>query len=488
MQFDLTLHNGRIVTNDQILQGDIGVRNGCIAAISDQLPEGKRSINANGRWVLPGGIDSHCHVEQLSGMGIMCADDFYSGTVSAAFGGTTTIIPFAAQHRHMSIPQVIADYAQKAAAKAVIDYGFHLILTSPDEAAMTTDLPNAIRNGITSFKVYMTYDMMKIDDAQILDVLALASQEGALVMIHAENHDIIKWIARKLLKYGHTAPKFHATAHDPIAEIEATHRAICLGRLIDTPIMIVHVSTAQTVDIIRHAQNLGAKVLAESCPQYLFLNINDLDRDSLEGAKFCCAPPPRTEADHEVIWQGLIDGTLTTYSSDHAPYRFNQTGKLPHGEQTHFREIANGVPGLELRMPLLFSEGVSAGRISIEQFVDLTATNHAKTYGLEHRKGSIAIGADADIAVWNPEKEVTITASMLHDNVGYSPYEGKTLKGWPEIVISRGRIVVENNQLCVQAGSGEFIPRKKPEFQFNLKPKAGKDIQTKGFFKGLIGL
>ena len=461
--FDLTIRNGRIGNADGTLQADIGVRDGVIAAIAPGLPAGTRDVDATDRWVLPGGIDSHCHIEQRSGMGVMCADDFHSATVSAVFGGTTTIIPFAAQHRGMSIPAVIADYAALAREKAVIDYGFHLILANPDETALTVDLPEAIRNGITSLKVYMTYDKLKLDDYQLLDVLALADREGALVMLHAENHDMIRWLAQRLLERGLKAPKFHGVAHDPLAETEATFRAVSLSRLLDVPVLIVHVAGEETVKVLRDARALGAQVHAESCPQYLFLTAEDLDQPALEGAKFCCSPPPRDGASQEAVWEGLKDGTLGVFSSDHAPYRFDETGKLPKGEETGFKDMANGVPGIELRLPLLFSEGVMAGRITIEQFVALTSTNHARMYGMAPQKGTIAIGADADLALWNPERETTVTWSMLHDNVGYTPYEGRTLRGWPEVVLSRGRVVVKDNTLNAERGSGRYVARGKPE-------------------------
>ncbi|MCU4121850.1 dihydropyrimidinase [Variovorax sp. N23] len=463
MPFDLTVRNGRISTDTETFEADIGIKDGVIVAIEKNLPPGREDIDAAGRWVLPGGIDSHVHVEQLSGMGVMCADDFHSATVSAVFGGTTTIIPFAAQHRGMKIPEVIADYAMLAREKAVIDYGFHLILANPDQTALTVDLPEAIRNGITSLKVYMTYDKLKLDDYQLLDVLELADREGALVMLHAENHDMIRWLAQRLIERGLKAPKFHGVAHDPLAETEATFRAVSLSRLLDVPVLIVHVAGQETVKVIRDARALGAQVHAESCPQYLFLTADDLDQPGLEGAKFCCSPPPRDGASQEAVWEGLKDGTLGVFSSDHAPYRFDETGKLPKGEQTGFKDMANGVPGIELRMPLLFSEGVMTGRISIEQFVALTSTNHARMYGLAPKKGSIAIGADADLALWNPERETTITWSMLHDNVGYTPYEGRTLRGWPEVVLSRGRVVVKDDALNAERGSGRYVPRGKPE-------------------------
>lgn len=461
--FDLTIRGGRIATDREELRADIGIRDGVIAAIEDKLPAGTQDIDAAGRWVLPGGIDSHVHIEQLSGMGKMSADDFYSGTVSAAFGGTTTIIPFAAQHRGKRIPEVVADYAQRAREKAVIDYGFHLILANPDERALGHELPQAIRDGITSVKVYMTYDPLKLDDYQLLDVLAVAGREGALVMVHAENHDMIRWIAHRLLERGHTAPKFHAVAHDALAESEAGHRAIALSRLVDVPVLLVHVAGAETVQLVRSAQRLGSKVYAESCPQYLFLTADDIDAPGMEGAKFCCSPPPRDPRSQEAVWAGLKDGTLGLYSSDHAPYRFDASGKLPRGDATTFKEMANGVPGIELRMPLLFSEGVLGGRLSINEFVAVTATNHARMYGLAHCKGNIAVGLDADLALWNPEREVTVGTAMLHDAVGYTPYEGKRLRGWPELVMSRGRVVVRDNELQVARGSGRYIPRRSPD-------------------------
>lgn len=461
--YDLTIRNGRISTATDTFHADIAVRHGKICAIEQDLPPGQQDIDAKGQWVLPGGIDSHCHIEQLSGMGLMCADDFYSGTVSAAFGGTTTIVPFAAQHRGMAVPEVLADYSQRAAQKAVIDYSFHLILADPTDETLKTHLPEAIRSGITSFKIYMTYDKMILTDYQILDVMECAGREGALVMIHAENNDMIRWIARRLVERGMTAPKYHGVSHTPIAETEATHRAMAMAKLIDVPILIVHVAAKETVSVINAAQALGLAVHAESCPQYLFLTADDLDQPGVEGAKYCCSPPPCDAASQEAVWQGFLNGTLQIYSSDHAPYRFDETGKLPRGESTTFKEMANGVPGIELRLPLLFSEGVMTGRMPIERFVALTSTNHARMYGLYPRKGTVAVGADADLAIWNPDVMQTVTYGMLHDNVGYTPYEGRTVRGWPQTVVSRGRVVVSEGQLRAAAGTGQFIPRTTPE-------------------------
>ncbi|WP_043445671.1 dihydropyrimidinase [Halotalea alkalilenta] len=461
--YDLVVRNARIATAERSFDADIGIRDGVIVALEQGLAAGEREIDAAGRWVLPGGVDSHCHVEQLSGMGLICADDFHSATVSAAFGGNTTIIPFAAQHRQDDIPEVLDDYARRAREKAVIDYAFHLIVTRVDEQALKHDIPQAIRDGITSIKVFMTYARMKLDDYSILELLSVADREGALMMVHAENDDVIRWLADRLTGLGHQAPKYHAVAHAGLAENEAAHRAICLSRLLDTPLVIVHVSERETVECVRRAQAQGARIIAESCPQYLFLTAEDIDRPGVEGAKYCCSPPPRDEASQQAVWSGLEDGTLTLYSSDHAPYRWDESGKLPKGEKTGFREMANGLPGLEVRMPLLFSEGVRRGRISINQFVELTATRHARTYGLYPRKGTIAIGSDADLAIWDADREVTISVDELHDAVDYTPYEGMKIVGWPETVINRGRIVIDKGELLVERGSGEFLPCATPE-------------------------
>jgi len=457
-EFDLVIRNGTVATAADTTACDVGVKDGIITTLGNGLAAGMREIDASGRLVLPGGIDSHCHIEQRSSAGIVCADDFYSATVSAAFGGTTTVIPFAAQHRGQSLRQVVEEYHEAARPKAVIDYAFHLIISDPTEQVMGQELPSLIRDGYTSFKVYMTYDLLALDDRQMLDILAVARREGALVMVHAENHEMIKWLTTRLLDRGLDAPRYHAVSHARLAEGEATSRAVTLSQLLDVPILLVHVSAGEAIDVIRNAQTKGLKIYGETCPQYLFLTADDLARPGVEGAKFCCSPPPRDHAAQQAVWTGLRNGTFQVFSSDHAPYRFDASGKLPHGDRTTFKEIANGVPGIELRLPLLFSEGVGQGRLDLNAFVALTATNHAKLYGLYPRKGTIAVGSDADIAIWDPEQETEIIAGMLHDNVGYTPYEGRRLRGWPATVLSRGRIVVEDGKLAAQRGSGQFLP------------------------------
>lgn len=456
--YDLVIRNGTVATATDTVRCDIGIRDGRVLTLGEGLAAGAQEVDASGHLVLPGGVDSHCHIEQRSSTGIMCADDFYTATVSAVFGGTTTVIPFAAQHRGESLRQVVKEYHACAGPKAVIDYAFHLIITDPTEHVLGQELPALIRDGYTSFKVYMTYDRLKLSDHQMLDTLALARREGALVMVHAENHDMIKWLADRLIERGLGAPRFHAISHARVAEGEATGRAIALAELLDAPLLIVHVSSGEAIDAIRSAQTRGLRIYGETCPQYLFLTAADMEKPGVEGAKFCCSPPPRDEAAQEAVWRGLQNGTFQVFSSDHAPYRFDASGKLPKGDKTTFKEMANGVPGLELRLPLLFSEGVCRGRIDLNAFVALTATNHAKLYGLHPRKGTIAVGADADIAIWDPDREVVVTSEMIHDNVGYTPYEGRRLTGWPITVISRGRIVVKDGHLAAERGSGRFLP------------------------------
>lgn len=456
--YDLVIRNGTVATAADTTLCDIGIKDGVVATLGRGLGPGAREIDAASKLVLPGGIDSHCHIEQRSSAGVVCADDFYSATVAAAFGGTTTVIPFAAQHRGQSLRQVVQEYHAAAGPKAVIDYAFHLIVSDPTAEILGQELPALIHDGYTSFKVYMTYDLLQLNDGQMLDILGVARREGALVMVHAENYDMIKWLTARLLDRGLHEPRWHAAAHARLAEGEATNRAVTLAQLLDVPLLIVHVSAGEAIEVIRNAQTKGLKIYGETCPQYLFLTADDIAKPGLEGAKYCCSPPPRDAAAQEAVWAGLKNGTFQVFSSDHAPYRYDASGKLPLGDKTTFKDIANGVPGIELRLPLLFSEGVGQGRLGLDQFVALTATNHAKLYGLYPKKGTIAIGSDADIAIWDPAREVRVTAAILHDNTGYTPYEGRHLKGWPVTVISRGRIVIEDGQLAAQRGSGQFLP------------------------------
>ena len=456
--YDLVIAGGRIVTACDDYHADIGIRGGRVVAIADELPGGERRIDALGKLVIPGGIECHCHIEQESSSGIMSADDYYSGSVSAAFGGNSSFVPFAAQQKGMGIEETLDLYDSRAEPKSVIDYSYHLIISDPTEQALT-DLPKAFERGVTSFKVFMTYDLMKIDDGQFLDILSVAKTHGAITMVHAENNEIIKWTSKRLVAAGHTEPRFHAVSHPAMAEEEAINRAITLARFVDAPLFLVHVSTPEGAALVAKARAEGAKIFAETCPQYLFLTAAELDRPGMEGAKFMCSPPVRDERTQTELWRHIQAGTFTSVSSDHAPYRYDETGKLINGPQARFNQIANGMPGIAMRLPLLFSEGVGKGRISIHDFIALTATNAARTFGLFPQKGTIAVGSDADIAIWNPDETRTVSLADQHDAMDYTPFEGMEVKGWPTHVLSRGRPVVENGKLVAKAGDGRFVKR-----------------------------
>jgi dihydropyrimidinase len=457
--FDCVIRGGRLGTAIDEFDADIGIKDGVITAIGRDLPAGAGEIDASGRLVLPGGVDTHAHIEQLSAAGIVNADTFESATTSAAFGGTTTVLCFAAQHRGMNLMTVVDDYMALARRGAVVDYSFHLIIANPSEVTLKEHVPALVAQGHSTLKVFMTYDLLQVEDEKLLDILLAARRSQALVCVHAENHGLISWMGKRLVEKGYTAPKFHSVSHPRGSEAEAINRLITFAELIDQPIMIFHVSTSEGVDVIRQARGRGLKVFAETCPQYLFHTAGDLDKPGLDGAKWMCSPPPRTGADQEAIWRGLALGDLHTVSSDHAPYAFDKTGKLSAGPEPTFKQIANGLPGIEARLPLLFDAMVSKGRLGLAKFVELTATAPAKIYNLHPRKGSIAIGADADLVLWDPKREVTLTDSTFHDRTGYTPYAGRTVVGWPETVLRRGEVIVREGKLNAKPGSGAFLPR-----------------------------
>lgn len=463
MSYDLVIKNGTLVTASESYKGDLGIRDGRIVAQGEGLSAADE-IDATGKLVMPGGIEAHCHIAQESATGGMTADDYRSGSISAAYGGNSCFVPFAAQHRHMGVLETLDLYDSRAEGASVIDYSYHLIVANPSEEALTRELPEAFRRGITSFKVFMTYDLMNIDDSQFLDILTVAKAHGALTMVHAENNGMIKWMSKRLLDKGLTAPRYHAVSHPALAEEEAIHRAISLAKLADAALMIVHVSTREGADLVSRARLDGAKIHAETCPQYLFLTRQDLDRPGMEGAKFMCSPPVRDEATQAALWRHLEAGTFTVFSSDHAPYRFDETGKLANGPEATFKQIANGMPGIALRLPLLFSEGVVKGRISASQFVALSSTNAARLYGMLPTKGTLAIGADADIAIWDPKETRKVTVEDQHDNMDYTPFEGIELTGWPTTVLTRGTRVIDKGTLMVEPGHGRFVARAPGDF------------------------
>ncbi|WP_341678084.1 dihydropyrimidinase [Niveibacterium sp. SC-1] len=470
--FDLVVRRARVATAADTFDADIGIVDGRIVQIGLQLAAGRQEIDAAGRVVTPGGVDAHCHLDQPMPAPIRMADDFDTGTRAAACGGTTTVIPFAAQQKGQSLRAAVADYHRRAEGQAHVDYAFHLIVSDPTPTVLEEELPALIREGYTSFKIYMTYDDLKLNDGQILDVLEVGRRHGAMVMIHAENADCIEWLTKRLEAAGRTAPRFHAHARPMLVEREATHRAISLAELVDVPILLVHVSGREAVEQIRWARAHGLKVFAETCPQYLFLTAADLGiDDSYLGARCVCSPPPRDKQNQAVIWDALNDGVFTVFSSDHAPFRYEGAdGKKPGGAEVAFRHIPNGIPGIETRMALLYSEGVLGGRMTLSRFVELTATNPAKAFGLHPRKGTIAVGADADLVIWD-EREFVLENRHLHHAVDYTPFAGQTLRAWPALTLARGEVAWDGQDFHPRRGRGRFLACGAP----TLLPRAKAD-------------
>lgn len=461
MQFDLLVKSGTVVTETESRRADVGIKDGKIIAIAPVLDGAAAEvIDATDRLVLPGGIDSHVHLSQPSGDGIVMADDFESGTRSALFGGNTTILPFCLQERDGDLRSALTWYHGLAENQLYTDVAFHLIVANPSASVLGQELPAAIKAGYTSIKVFMTYENLRLNDAELLATFDVAREHGATMMIHCENEDAIRFLIERHEANGDIRPRAHASTRPIPVEREATHRALSLAEIVDLPIVIVHVSNAAAIEEIRRARARGMKVTAETCPQYLVLTEDDLDGMDWEGAKFVCSPPPRNAAEQDACWDGLIDGTFDLFSSDHCPFRYDSPeGKMNPMGAKNFRYIPNGIPGVETRLPILFSEGVTKGRIDLQQFVALSSTNHARTYGLYPQKGTLAVGSDADIAIWDPELTRTVTHDDLHDGADYTPYEGLTLTGWPTTVVLRGKVMVRDGGLEGQIGDGQYLSR-----------------------------
>jgi len=462
MTFDTIIRGGTVATASDTFSCDVGITAGKIAALGADLGEATEIVDATGMLVLPGGIDSHVHISQPSGPGIVMADDFASATRSAAFGGNTMVLPFAMQQKGESLREVVKDYHKKADGQCYVDVSFHLIIADASDRVLGQELPALVNDGYTSFKVFMTYEGLALSDMEMLNVMTVARETGALVMVHAENYDAIRFLTDRLERAGKTETKYHGTSRPIAVEREATHRAISLAEIIDVPIMIVHVSNREAMEEIARAQRRGLKIYGETCPQYLVLTDKDMDGLNMEGAKYVCSPPPRDEASQKACWEGLQQGIFSLFSSDHCPFRYDDPqGKLNPKGRTSFRWVPNGIPGVETRLPILFSEGVGKGRISLNDFVALTATNHAKTYGLYPRKGTIAIGTDADIAIWDPNRKETISQKLMHGNTDYTPYEGIEVTGWPVSTMVRGKFVVRDGKLVGKLGGGDYVTREK---------------------------
>ena len=455
--FDLIIRNGTVVTASDVFCADIGISDGRIAQIGLDLEADAPQVDATGKYVMPGGIDSHVHISQPSGDGIVMADDFETGTLSALFGGNTTVMPFCLQEKGKPLRETLKAYHALAEGNCYTDVSFHLIINDPGENTLGQELPALVADGYPSVKVFMTYEDLRLSDAEILKVMDVARETRAIVMVHCENEDAIRFLIDKHEGAGNVRPHAHATTRPVAAEREASHRALSLAEIVDIPVVIVHVSNGEVIEEIDRARQRGVRVIGETCPQYLLLTEDDLEGMDWEGAKFVCSPPPRDRKSQDECWRGLERGVFELFSSDHCPFRYaDDRGKLNPKGRKHFRHIPNGIPGVETRMPILFSQGVMTGRIDLPQFVALTATNHAKTYGLYPQKGTIAVGSDADLAIWDPDAKRTIRHADLHDGADYSPYEGTELTGWPTTVILGGKIMIRDGVLEGRKGGGAY--------------------------------
>jgi dihydropyrimidinase len=452
----ILIKNGTIVTAADTFRGDVFIDGERISTIGASLATpSDRVIDAAGKYVIPGGIDVHTHLDMPFG-GTTSADDFESGTIAAAHGGTTSIVDFAIQYKGERLHTAWENWSRRAEGKAAIDYGFHMIITDlTDEVEQEMDA--LVCGGITSFKLFMAYrGVLMLDDGSIFRALLRTGQNGGTICIHAENGDVIDVLVRRALAAGHTAPKYHALTRPPLAEAEATHRAICLAEMADVPVYIVHLSAAEALEKVVEARHRGVPAYAETCPQYLFLSHHNYDEPGFDGAKYVMSPPLRAKAGQAQLWRALAANDLQAISTDHCPFCMKGQKDLGLGD---FSKIPNGAPGIETRMSLVYDGGVRAGHLSLNRFVELTSTAPARIFGLYPRKGTIAPGSDADIVVFDPERRVTLSAATLHMKVDYSPYEGREVVGAADVVLSRGKVVVEGGRFVGRPGAGTFIRR-----------------------------
>ncbi len=449
------IRNGRVVTAVDDYRADILIEGEKVSTIGAKLDvEADRVIDANGKLVIPGGIDPHTHMELPFG-GTESSDDFRTGTIAAAHGGTTSIIDFAVQYKGQALVEGVDNWHRKAEGKCVIDYGFHLI-TTEFEDGQTEELYTLMDEGVTSFKLFMAYPgVFLADDATIFRAMSAAGARGGLICMHAENGIVINEIIKRALAEGRTAPKYHALTRPTIAEAEGVHRAIRLAEMAESPVYIVHLSCADALNQVREARDRGLPAFAETCPQYLFLSTEDYG-DGFEGAKYVMTPPLRERWNQDELWKGLKTDDLQVISTDHCPFCMKEQKELGRDD---FSKIPNGAPGVEHRMSLIYDGGVAQNRVSLNRFVELTSTAAAKMFGLFPRKGTIAVGSDADIVIFDPDAEQTISAATHHMNVDYSAYEGRKVKGVVETVLSRGSVVVENGEFKGKAGAGQFLKR-----------------------------
>ncbi len=458
MQFDTLIQGGTVVTASDSFVADVGIRGESVAALGAGLPAAGAGqvIDARGLLVLPGGIDVHTHLDMPFG-GTTSADDFESGTIAAAFGGTTTLVDFAIQYKGQTLRHALDAWWKKADGKAAIDYGFHCIMTDLPDARIE-EMRSLIAEGVTSFKLFMAYPgVFMVEDALIFKAMLQAGQAGGLICMHAENGGAIDVLVRRALAAGKTAPKYHALTRPTTAEGEATGRAIALAEMAQAPVYIVHLSCNEALEKVREARDRGLAAYAETCPQYLFLSLENMDAPGFEGAKYVFTPPLREKWHQEKLWAGLAQDHLQAVSTDHCPFCFNDQKQLGRND---FTKIPNGGPGIEHRLSLVYTGGVHGGRFSANRFVELVSTAPARLFGLYPRKGTVAVGSDADMVLFDPDQEQVISARTHHMRVDYSMFEGIRVKGVPRQVFSRGRRIIHNGLFTGKAGAGAFLKRR----------------------------
>ena len=457
MRFDTVIRSGTVVTATDTSVADIGILGDKISAIGAGLPieNAGRTIDAANHLVIPGGIDVHTHLDMPFG-GTTSADDFETGTIAAAFGGTTTLIDFAIQYKGQSLRQAFDTWMKKAQPKAVADYAFHCIITDLGSAQLE-EMGQLVRDGVTSFKLFMAYPgVFMLDDATIFKAMRQAAKHSGLICMHAENGGAIDVIVQQALAEGKRAPKYHALTRPTTAEGEATSRAIALAEMAGAPVYIVHLSCNDALEKVREARDRGLPAYAETCPQYLHLSLDNMDVPGFEGAKYVFTPPLREKWNQEKLWQGLARDTLQVVSTDHCPFCFKEQKEMGRND---FTKIPNGGPGVEHRLSLIYSGGVHGGKFSANRFVQLISTAPAKLFGLYPRKGTIAVGSDADLVIFDPNAEQVISAKTHHMRVDYSMFEGIRVKGVTRTVLSRGRVIIDGGKFTGRAGAGEFLRR-----------------------------
>ncbi|MBV8395926.1 MAG: dihydropyrimidinase [Actinobacteria bacterium] len=451
------IKGGRVVTAADDYVADVYVDGERVTLIGESLDvEADRVIDASGKYVLPGCVDPHTHLA-MPWRGETTIDDFESGHAAAAFGGTTTHVDFCIQGRGQTFAEALEAWHAKREGKAMIDNGFHIAVTDLREGGTLEELASLPEQGVTSYKLFMAYkDSLMVDDETLFKTMQVAADTGALVMVHAENGDAIEVMMAEAIAAGNTAPIYHALTRPPETEGEATNRAIQLARVAGSPLYVVHVSCAESVEPIEIAREKGWNVYGETCTQYFFIDQTFLERPNFEGAKYVYTPPPRAKENQDVLWNAVRTNILQAVSTDHCAYLWQ--GQKDAGRDD-FRQIPNGAPGLENRLHMIYHFGVREGRITLNRMVELLATNPAKLFGLYPRKGTLAVGSDADIVVFDPEKRLTISATTQHSRSDYNIFEGTEVVGSPEIVLRRGEIIVDGDELLASPGSGQFIAR-----------------------------